>query len=63
MGLQVPFAPYLLAFFSRYCNYLFRETQTNKVHKTKQNKTLSDLSDQIYPRVLFDSVSSLSFVI
>ena len=25
-------------FFSRYFNYLFRETQTNKVDKTKQNK-------------------------
>ena len=31
MGLQVPFAPYLL---------VFRETQTNKVDKTKKiNKT------------------------
>ena len=30
MGLQVPFAPYLL---------VFRETQTNKVYKTKQSKT------------------------
>ena len=40
MGLQVPFAPYLLVFFFfRYCNYLFGETQTNKVDKTKQNKT------------------------
>ena len=29
MGLQVPFAPYLLVFFFiKYCNYLFRETQT-----------------------------------
>ena len=38
MGLQVPFAPYLLVFFFfRYCNYLFGETQTNKVDKTKQN--------------------------
>ena len=40
MGLEVPFAPYLLvSFFSfcRYCNYLFRVTQTNKVDKTKQN--------------------------
>ena len=27
-----------MTFFSRYCNYLFRETQTNKVDKTKQNK-------------------------
>ena len=25
-------------FVFRYCNYLFRETQTNKVDKTKQNK-------------------------
>ena len=32
MGLHVPFAPNLLVFFfCRYCNYLFRETQTNKV--------------------------------
>ena len=39
MGLQVPFAPYLLVFFfCRYCNYLFRVTQTNKVDKTKQTK-------------------------
>ena len=41
MGLQVPFAPHLpvifFFFFFRYCNYLFRETQTNKVDKTKQN--------------------------
>ena len=41
MGLQVPFAPHLpvifLFCFFRYCNYLFRETQTNKVDKTKQN--------------------------
>ena len=28
MGLQVPFAPYLLVFFFHYCKYLFRETQT-----------------------------------
>ena len=27
-----------MTFFSRYCNYLFRETQTNKVNKTKQNR-------------------------
>ena len=39
MGLQVPFALYLLVFFfCRYCNYLFRVTQTNKVVKTKQTK-------------------------
>ena len=39
MGLQVPFAPYLLVFFFfffRYCNYLFRETQTNKVDKKRE---------------------------
>ena len=28
-------------FFSRYCNYLFRETQTNKVDKTKQKQNNS----------------------
>ena len=38
MGLQVPLAPHLLVFFFfRYCNFLFGETQTNKVDKTKQN--------------------------
>ena len=37
MGLQVPFAPYRLVFFFRYCNYLFRETQTKKVDKTTTN--------------------------
>ena len=51
MELQVSFELYPLVFFFflfsvsifffRYCNYLFRETQTNKVDKTKtkQNKT------------------------
>ena len=52
MELQVSFEPHPLVFFFffsfsvsifffRYCNYLFRETQTNKVDKTKtkQNKT------------------------
>ena len=34
----LPFGHFLVLFFFRYCNYLFRETQTNKVHKTKQNK-------------------------
>ena len=36
MGLQVPFAPYFL-FFSFFCyyRYLFRETLTNNVDKTK----------------------------
>ena len=37
---DVPFAPYILAsfFILRHCNYLFRETLTNKVDKTKRNK-------------------------
>ena len=38
MGRQVPFAPYLLFFFPRYYNDLFREIQTNKVDKTKQKQ-------------------------
>ena len=37
-GLNPPFLLFYDFFFSRYCNYLFRETQTNKVDKTKQNK-------------------------
>ena len=37
-GLNPPFFIILWFFFSRYCNYLFRETQTSKVDKTKQNK-------------------------
>ena len=42
MGRQVPFAPYLGLFFC-YCNHLFRETQTNKVDKTK-TKQKQDVS-------------------
>ena len=41
MGLQVPFPPYLLAFFFLFVvtvTIYFRETQTSKVDKTKQNK-------------------------
>ena len=37
-GLNPPFLLFYDFFFSRYCNYLFRETQTNKVDKPKQNK-------------------------
>ena len=37
-GLNAPFLLFYFIFFSRYFNYLFRETQTNKVDKTKQNK-------------------------
>ena len=38
-GLNPPFLLfYFILFFCRYCNYLFREIQTNKVDKTKQNK-------------------------
>ena len=38
MGLQVPFHPYFLVlFFFRHCNNLFRESQTNKVDY-KRNK-------------------------
>ena len=40
MALQVPFAPLPFGlFFFRYCNYLFRETQTNKVDKKKTKQT------------------------
>ena len=42
MARQVPFAAYLLVFFFRYCNYLFRETLTNKVDKTKNKASLPD---------------------
>ena len=40
MGLQVPFARYLLVgfFFDLYVINYVTETQTNKVEKTKQNK-------------------------
>ena len=34
----LPSGLFLFYFSCRYCNYLFRETQTNKVDKTKQKK-------------------------
>ena len=54
MGLKVPFAPYLLVFFSfcRYCNYLFRVTRSNKVDKTKQNNALPNWPAKILKNLL-----------
>ena len=52
MGLQVPFAPYLLVvffFFGPLCNQLFtRETQTNKVEKNKTNKQTNKQTASIF---------------